>query len=116
MERKSLNLLELESKAKSKAEIYQLITCEGELFLPPYKYCSIDFIADVVEGKKKVLSNGDVIVRPLPYVKGLRTYDLIPFCIEDLDGIDYLLSDYKKKTPNREWLINLCKDFWLIFR
>ena len=49
-----MNLLEVGDKAKSKIELYRILTSEGNLYLPPYKYCSVDFIADIMEGKRQV--------------------------------------------------------------
>jgi hypothetical protein len=33
-----VNLLEVGGKAQSKADLYKILTCEGGLYLPPYKY------------------------------------------------------------------------------
>ena len=49
-----INLLDLGSKARSKAEHYRLLTAEEFLYLPPYKQCPIDFIADIIDEKKMV--------------------------------------------------------------
>ena len=54
MDKVTTNLLDIGGKAHSKAELYKLLTVEGHLFLPPYKYCSIDFMADIIEEKRKV--------------------------------------------------------------
>ena len=51
----SINLLDLGSKARSKGELYKLLTSDANLYLPPYKECTIEFITDYLEGKKKVL-------------------------------------------------------------
>ena len=54
MEKVSLNLLDVEGKARSKSELYKLLTVEGHLYLPPYKFCNFEFMADIIEGKRKV--------------------------------------------------------------
>ena len=54
MEKVEVNLLELGGKARSKSELYRLLTAEGHLYLPPYKTCPIDFIADIIQEKKMV--------------------------------------------------------------
>ena len=56
MEKVSLNLLDVGGKARSKSELYKLLTVEGHLYLPPYKFCSVDFMADIIEGKRKVMA------------------------------------------------------------
>ena len=57
MDQGFVNLIELGGKARSKAELYRLLTAEGHLYLPPYKICPVDFIADVIDGKKSVWFN-----------------------------------------------------------
>ena len=39
---------------KSKADIYKILTKEGQLYLPPIDECPMIFIKDVLMGKKKV--------------------------------------------------------------
>jgi hypothetical protein len=58
MEQKmQVNLLELGAKAQSKSEMYKILVNEGDIYLPPYKECSIRFIADIFQEKKKVQSS-----------------------------------------------------------
>ena len=57
MEKKRVNLLDLGNKATSKPELYRLLTAEDQLYLPPYMLCPIDFIADLIDEKKKVQSH-----------------------------------------------------------
>jgi hypothetical protein len=45
---------ELQSKVKSKLDIYNVLAKEGQVYLPPFNECSMDFIKDVFCGKKKV--------------------------------------------------------------
>ena len=52
MNKTTVNLLDLGSKARSKLELYRVLVVEGGLFLPPYKYTSID--ADIIDERKKV--------------------------------------------------------------
>ena len=48
------NLRELGIKAKSKVELYRILTVEGHLFLPPYRCCPADFMAMIATGEKEV--------------------------------------------------------------
>ena len=50
--RKNLNLLWI--KARTKNELYRLLTPEASLYLPPRKETSIYFVRDIVQGRKKV--------------------------------------------------------------
>ena len=123
MEKVSISLLEVGDKARSKAELFSLLTTEGHLYLPPYKYCSIEFIADIVEGKRKVsclsaaefnllmkaLESKEVIICHLPHIKGLRTEDLVNFLVDDSQWENYLPSNYNETVLYRDWVGNLCK-------
>jgi hypothetical protein len=39
---------------KSKVDIYNILAIEGQLYLPPISDCSMDFIREIMNGKKKV--------------------------------------------------------------
>ena len=54
MDQINLNLQEIGLKAKSKTEIYRILTVEGELCLPPQKETNMQFISDIIVGDKKV--------------------------------------------------------------
>ena len=45
---------ELSGRMKSKLDVYRVLTKEGQYYLPPYTECTMDFMADVIQGKKKV--------------------------------------------------------------
>ena len=45
---------QLTGKMKSKADIYKILTKEGQLYLPPIDECPMIFIKDILMGKKKV--------------------------------------------------------------
>jgi hypothetical protein len=53
-EKVSFNLRTLGIKAKTKGEIYRILTVEGHLYLPPEKETSIDFIREIIKGDKLV--------------------------------------------------------------
>ena len=42
-----INLLEIGNNAKSKYEIYRILTVEGGMYLPPEKECSMTFISEI---------------------------------------------------------------------
>ena len=51
----SVNVFYLGFKAKTKNEMYRLLTVGVKLYLPAQKECSIYFIRDILHGKKKVI-------------------------------------------------------------
>ena len=50
----TINVSQLGVKARSKNEMYRLLTVEAKIYLPPQKECSIYFIRDIFHGQKKV--------------------------------------------------------------
>ena len=51
-----INLNILGTKAKTKVEMYRLLTVDANLFLPPQRDSSIYFIRDIIENKRKVIN------------------------------------------------------------
>ena len=54
MEKVYFNVSELGIKARTKSELYKLLTIERKLFLPPASDTSIEFIGEIRRGDKKV--------------------------------------------------------------
>jgi hypothetical protein len=54
MEEASLTIDEFGIKAQSKTEVYQLLTTEGKVYLPPMKEAGHKYISQVVRGEKLV--------------------------------------------------------------
>ena len=52
MEGSFINLNSLGVKAKTKNELYRLLTTEANMYLPPQKETSIYFIRDIIHKKK----------------------------------------------------------------
>ena len=55
MEGNKLSLHMLGIKAKTKNELYRLLTTEANLYLPPQRETSIYFVRDIIHGRKRVL-------------------------------------------------------------
>jgi hypothetical protein len=53
MESKTVNLLGFARKIQTKKSV-KILTYEGRIYLPLYKYCTVDFIAGILKDKKKV--------------------------------------------------------------
>ena len=41
----------------SKRDFYRILSIEGQLYLPPYDDCDFQYLRDVTEGKRLVLTN-----------------------------------------------------------
>ena len=53
----TINMNQLGSKARSKNEMYRLLTVEAKISLPPLIECSIYFIRDILMVKKVIIDN-----------------------------------------------------------
>ena len=103
MERTSINLGEVGNKARSKWELYLLLTVEGGLYLPSENQTKMEFISDIFFNEKKVnkdlvfvmilfvkvLHSSDIKVFQIPHNAGLRSNDLIEFIMEDYEREEF---------------------------
>ena len=48
------NVNALKARYKSKRDLYQQLTFKGDMFLPPINECPMDFMKEIMSGKKKV--------------------------------------------------------------
>ena len=127
MEKSTINLNILGVKARTKNELYRILTTEANMYLPPQKETSIYFVRDIIHNRKKVcfiylnltlqaLYMEDVKPRAVPQIKGLRVEDFVHFIETEVDGgVDFLPQNYQEITLNRQWIINLCK-FSVLFK
>ena len=53
METHKIDLKLVGTKSRPKHELYKLCNNECKSYLPPYKYWTTDFIADVIDGLKR---------------------------------------------------------------
>ena len=53
---------DLPSKLRSKCELYNLLTREGQLYIPPSKDCNQKFLRRILKGEKQYVSWKDVEV------------------------------------------------------
>lgn len=84
-----------------------LLTSLGQLYLPPYDECTVEFMRDLMCGKKRCFHNKDikmVNVPVLPELTAKRIYEMVI-------GIDkfrsYLPDNTFKRALNKEYLFNV---------
>ena len=53
MDKTTIDLHELGSKASSKYELDQPLTSNWNLYMSPYKHCIVDFCVDIIAGYKR---------------------------------------------------------------
>ena len=95
------------SKCRSKLELYNLLTSEGGMYLPPIQDATQQYIRQLMMGKKNYVKSEDIKVIKVPHYNGLTVAKILNFARNKGDIQSYL-PDYKySKEPNREWLCNL---------
>ena len=98
---------DLASKWRSKTELYNVLTREGDLYLPPIKDWTQKFIRSLMRGEKEYVRCSSVHVIKVPHYKGLKVRDIVNFARIKVDITSYLpVYDYDKE-PNREWIWNI---------
>ena len=54
---------------RSKDDIYNILAVEGQMYIPPYDECPIEYLRDALAGRKHVLRNRDVAMVVVPKYK-----------------------------------------------
>ena len=104
---RKLILSEIAIKARSKREVYYVLTSEGGIYLPPIMDANSSYLKDIVRGSKLFLYNKNVKVTKVPQIKDLYIADLLKWG-RDNTNIDSYLPEYKyAKYTNRDWLWNI---------
>ena len=98
---------DLASKCKSKTELYNLLTREGKLYLPPAKDCTQNFLRRLMKGEKLYVSCSDVEIIKVRQYKGLKVSDILKFAASKTNINKYLPEYDYPKEPNREWVCNI---------
>ena len=89
---------------KSKAEVYAVLTTEGNLYLP-LLYSNFFTIAN--DWQKKVLSNKDVKIINVLQIKRMKVPQLLQYIRSKLHIDSYLPDNDYAKGLNRSWLANV---------
>ena len=98
---------EIATKCRSKKKMYNVITREGQLYLPPEKDATQNFLRSLMQGDKKWIIWDKVKVIKIPQYEGLKVKHVLKFAASKIDIEEYLLSYDYPKEPNREWLWNI---------
>ena len=103
----SFTIKDLSSKCKSKAELYNMLVRDGQLYLPPKQEATQRFLRDVMMGKKSYIKCDDVKVTKVPQYKGLTVKNILKFARDQMNIDKYIPEFDYPKEPNREWLCNI---------
>ena len=104
---KSFTLNDVAIKARSKKEVYYVLTTEGGIYLPPIIDANSSYLKEIVRGTKLFLYSKNVKVIKVPQIKKLFVNDILKWG-KSKTNIDAYLPTYKYvKFPNREWICNV---------
>ena len=94
---------------RSKEDIYHILAVEGQMYVPPYDECSIEFLRDALAGRKLVIRNRDIAMVVVPKYKEFNLTSMYQSALSDQDLRQYLPEPVgpKAKPPGRNWLFNV---------
>ena len=98
---------DLAYKWRSKTELYNVLTREGKLYLPPMKDWTQKFIRSLMRGEKEYVRCSAVNIINVPHYKGLKMRDIVDFARTKVNIASYLPDYDYVKDPNREWVWNI---------
>jgi ssRNA-specific RNase YbeY (16S rRNA maturation enzyme) len=98
---------DLRNFVKSKQDLYIILTIEGQLHLPPYDDCTMEFLRDALSGRKKLLTNRDLCPVNVPRYKEFNALNLQALALQDDELRVYLPDASDSKTINRRFLFNV---------
>ena len=101
---RSLTVNNLSTKFKSKTKLCNLLTREGDIYLPLKQDSTQKFIRDIMLGIKLYVKCSNVIVIKVPHYKGLYVKDLLKFVASKMNIKKYLPEYEYSEEPNKEWL------------
>jgi hypothetical protein len=106
-----IDIRQIALKQRSKHEMYQRMIVEGKMYLPKEADANSDYIADILQGRKRqvdgawsyrnLLGSAVTQVR-VPHVKGLRVADIMEFASEQADFLGYLPEYKTQRYSSRE--------------
>jgi hypothetical protein len=98
---------DLRNFVKSKQDLYIILTIEGQLHLPPYDDCTMEFLRDALSGQKKLLTNRDLCPVNVPRYKEFNATSLQALALQDDELRDYLPDVSDSRAINRRFLFNV---------
>jgi hypothetical protein len=100
---------DLRNFVRSKEDLYVILSIEGQLHLPPFDECTMEFMRDALSGRKRLLTNREVAPVNVPRYKEFNTANLYRAAIGD-EELRHFLPDAPEKgqkSINRKFLFNV---------
>ena len=104
---KEITINDISIHAKSKKEIYHVLTVEGGIYLPPMMDANKKYIQNIMRGHKKFLYTKNVKIAKVPQINKLSIKSILKWGYENTDIDSYLPSYDYDKYPNRDWIWNV---------
>ena len=98
---------DLSAKFKSKWELINVLSREGNIYLPPKRDVTQKYLRRLLHGEKQDVKWSEVIVINVPQYEGLTINNLIKFSETEFDIHKFLPEYDYHKDPNRSWLCNI---------
>ena len=98
---------DLASKCRSKIEFYNILSRDGNIYLPPSQDANKKYLRSIMTGDKKYLTWDKVTVIKVPQYEGLTVKDILKFTKQNVDILNYIPEYKYDKDPNREWICNV---------
>jgi hypothetical protein len=100
---------DLRNFVKSKQDLYIILTIEGQLHLPPFDDCTMEFMRDALSGKKKLIPNKQLCPVTVPRYKEFNSEKLEQMALNDDALRGYLPEPSATKVINRKFLFNVSR-------
>ena len=100
---------DLRQFVKEKNDLYTILGIEGQFHLPPYDECSMEFLRDVLKGRKKLIRSQDICQVNVPRYKEFNATPLNQAAFLDPELRPYFPdpSGSKFRAINRRFLFNV---------
>ena len=85
-----LTISEISLKARSKKEVYTILSIEDGIYLHPISDANQSYLKGILTVKKKYFLSKDIMVKRVPQIEHLRVKELINFASENCDIKSYL--------------------------
>jgi hypothetical protein len=98
---------DLRNFVKSKEDLYVILSIEGQLNLPPYDECTMEFMRDSLSGRKRLITNRDLAPVNVPRYKEFNAAALQKAAMADGELRLFLPDASESKVINRKFLFNV---------
>ena len=101
---------DLRNFVKSKEDLYVILSIEGQLHLPPYDECTMEFMRDALCGRKRLITNRELAMVNVPRYKEFNAQNLYKAAMADAEFKQFLpdiTSEKSSRSINRKFLFNV---------